>query len=262
VKFVKILKEVYPKGVKMSNQKNSKPTARRSIAILSLLGITKLYSKNPFVIACCSMAFPGMGHLLLTKHYRGFILVLLALFINHKAHVNLLILYSFIGDFEKAKAVVDIQWLSLYIPTYFFAIWDSYRTTVDLNQLYKLAAREDSEVIPFRIGALEINYLDKRTPWTSAIWSLFIPGSGHIYFFIRINLIISPNAKPIVIAISPHNKGPQFKTKPYILPNIPKTTARRAGKSNKLNPSEPWIESNNLPCSPLLSIEIAMIFCF
>ena len=165
----------------MSNLKNLEPTARRSIAILSLLGITKLYPRSPFVIACCSLVFPGMGHLLLTKHYRGFILVLWAFFINYKAHVNLLILYSFIGDFEKAKAVVDIQWLSLYIPTYFFAIWDSYRTTVDLNQLYKLAAREDSEVIPFSIGAMEINYLDKRTPWTSAIWSLFVPGSGHLF---------------------------------------------------------------------------------
>ena len=132
----------------MSNLKNSQPTSRRSIAILSLLGMTKLYPKNPYVVACCSMVFPGMGHLLLTMHYRGFILVLWTLFINYKAHVNPLILYSFIGDFEKAKTVVDIQWLSLYIPTYFFAIWDSYRTTVDLNQLYKLAAREDSEVIP------------------------------------------------------------------------------------------------------------------
>lgn len=165
----------------MSSLKDSEPTSRRSICHISFLGVTQLHLRNPFVVACWSVAFPGMGHLMLSKYLRGFALFLWELFVNHKARVNLLILYSFIGDFEKAKAVVDIQWLSLYIPTYLFAIWDSYRTTVDLNQLYILAAREDAEISPFKIGALEINYLDKRTPWVSAIWSLLIPGAGHLY---------------------------------------------------------------------------------
>ena len=165
----------------MSNLKDSEPTARRPLAYLGLLGTTQLHLRNPFVIACWSVAFPGMGHLLLSKYLRGFALFFWELFINYKANINLLILYSFIGDFEKAKAVVDIQWLSLYIPTYIFAIWDSYRTTVDLNHLYVLAAREDAEIKPFKIGTLEVNYFDKRKPWVSAIWSLLIPGSGHLY---------------------------------------------------------------------------------
>jgi hypothetical protein len=92
-----------------------------------------------------------------------------------------LILYSFIGDFEKAKAVVDLQWMSLYIPTYIFAIWDSYRTTVDLNNSYMLAAREDTEIKSFVVGAMEINYLDKRNPWVSAVRSLLVPGAGQLY---------------------------------------------------------------------------------
>ena len=165
----------------MSSLKDSEPTSRRSVAYTSLLGTTQLHLRSPFVVACWSVAFPGMGHIILSRYLRGFILFIWELFVNYKAHVNLLILYSFIGDFEKAKAVVDIQWLSLYIPTYLFAIWDSYRTTVDLNHLYILAAREDAEIKPFKIGALEINYLDKRTPWISAIWSLLIPGSGQLY---------------------------------------------------------------------------------
>lgn len=111
----------------MSNSKKSEQIARRSIAHLSSLGITKLHLRNPFVIACWSLAFPGMGHILLSKYLRGFILFFWEFFINSKAHVNLLILYSFTGDFEKAKQVVDMQWLMLYIPTYIFAVWDSYR---------------------------------------------------------------------------------------------------------------------------------------
>ena len=165
----------------MNNSKNSESTARRKIAHLSSLGITKMHLRNPFVIACWSIAFPGMGHILLSKYLRGFILFFWEFFINYKAHVNLLILYSFTGDFEKAKQVVDIQWLMLYIPTYVFAIWDSYRSTVDLNQLYMLATREDAAIEPFTIGAIEINYLDKTTPLTSAMWSLLIPGSGQLY---------------------------------------------------------------------------------
>ncbi len=165
----------------MASLKYGDPSARRSIAYLSLLGTTQLHLRNPFIIAAWSVAFPGMGHLLLSKYLRGFLLFLWEVFINYKGHINLLIFYSVLGDFEKAKQVVDIQWMSLYVPTYIFAIWDSYRTTIDMNHAYMLAAREDAEIKPFKIGTMEINYLDKRSPWVSAIWSLFVPGAGQLY---------------------------------------------------------------------------------
>jgi hypothetical protein len=165
----------------MSSLKYGEPSARRAVAYLSLLGTTQLHLRNPFVIAAWSVAFPGMGHMLLSKYLRGFALFLWEVFVNYKAHINLLILYSFTGDFEKAKAVVDIQWMSLYVPTYIFAIWDSYRTTIDMNHQYILAAREDAEIKPFKMDAMGINYLDKRKPWVSAVWSLLIPGAGQLY---------------------------------------------------------------------------------
>lgn len=165
----------------MSSLKYGKLSARRSIAYLSLLGTTQLHLRNPFVIAAWSIAFPGMGHLLLSKYLRGFALFIWEVYINYKARINLLILYSFIGDFEMAKQVVDIQWMSLYIPTYIFAIWDSYRTTIDMNHAYMLAAREDAVIKPYKIGAMEVNYLDKRNPWLSVMWSLVVPGAGQLY---------------------------------------------------------------------------------
>jgi hypothetical protein len=165
----------------MGSLKIGKPSARRTVAYLSLLGTTQLHLRNPIIIAAWSLAFPGMGHFLLSKYLRGFFLFLWEVFINYKAHINLLILYSFIGDFEKAKQVVDIQWMSLYVPTYIFAIWDSFRTTIDMNHAYMLAAREDAVIKPFKIGAIEINYLDKRNPWVSVIWSLLVPGAGQLY---------------------------------------------------------------------------------
>lgn len=167
-------------GCSMNYSKQGRPSARRSVAYVSLLGTTQLHLTNPFVIACWSIAFPGLGHLLLSKYLRGFILFIWEIFINHNAHINSLLLYSFIGDFEKAKEVVDIQWMLLYVPTYIFAIWDSYRTAIDLNHLYMLAAREHAEIKPFAISAMGINYLDKSNPWVSAFWSLLAPGSGQM----------------------------------------------------------------------------------
>lgn len=171
----------------MNNSKNNENSPRRTIAFLSLLGTSQLHLRNPYVIAFWSVAFPGMGHLLLSKYLRGFLLFIWEVIVNYKAHVNLLILYSFLGQFEKAKQVVDIQWLSFYIPAYLFAVWDSYRTTIDLNHAYILAAREDAEIEPFKIGTMEINYLDKRKPWVAAIWSLLVPGGGQLYIHRLIN---------------------------------------------------------------------------
>lgn len=164
----------------MGNQ-NQKNTNRRKIAYVSILGTTQLHLRNPWIIAWWSAGFPGLGHLLLSKYLRGFLLFIWEVFVNLKAHINLGIYYSFIGEFDKAKEVLDKDWILLYAATYIFAIWDSYRTTIDLNNTYKLAAREDAEIASFNMGAMEINYLDKRTPINAILWSALLPGGGQLY---------------------------------------------------------------------------------
>jgi len=158
----------------------SNSSARRYLAYISTLGTTQLHLRNPFMIAWWSVAFPGLGHLLLSKYLRGYLLFVWEIYVNLNAHINLAILYSFTGRFQMAKDVLDINWVLLYIPTYLFAIWDAYRTTVDLNHQYILAAREDADVKMFNITSIEINYLDKRTPWNSTIWSAMMPGLGQV----------------------------------------------------------------------------------
>ncbi|MGG3692236.1 hypothetical protein [Heyndrickxia ginsengihumi] len=64
---------------------------------------------------------------------------------------------------------------------YLFGIWDSYRTTIDMNKVYLLAEREEHRFNSFSLGALEINYLDKRDPILAVMWSSFIPGLGQLY---------------------------------------------------------------------------------
>ncbi len=154
---------------------------RRYIAHVSLLGTTQLHKRNPITIACWSMAFPGFGHLLLNKYLRGYVLVLWELFINQKIQLNLAIVHTFNGQFQEARDVLDPKFVLLYLPIYIFAIYDSYRTTVDLNKVYLLAQRENGRFNTFSIGAMEINYLDKRKPLIALLWSMGVPSLGQLY---------------------------------------------------------------------------------
>jgi len=164
----------------MNNYTNDN-TARRYTAHVSILGTTQLHKKNPYMVAWWSAAFPGFGHLLLSKYLRGFVLVVWEVIVNVQAHINLAITYSFQGNYDMAINVIDTRWVLLYTPVYFFGIWDSYRTTVDMNKVYFLADHEEHKFNSFSIGALEINYLDKRNPLMPAMWSLFVPGLGQLY---------------------------------------------------------------------------------
>ncbi|CAM4292089.1 hypothetical protein [Paenibacillus tarimensis] len=164
----------------MQNYKNNN-TARRYMAHVSQVGTTQFHLRNPYIVAWWSMAFPGFGHLILSKYIRGMALFLWEMLINLNAHINLGIAYSFLGEFDKAKEVLDTRWLMLYLPTYFFGIWDSYRTTIDMNKVTLLAQRENHRFNSFVISPLEINYLDKRKPIAALIWSFLMPGMGQLY---------------------------------------------------------------------------------
>jgi TM2 domain-containing membrane protein YozV len=158
---------------------NNKP--RRQMAYVNLTGITEMHLRIPLIIAWWSAAFPGFGHLLLSKYLRGLLLIGWEMFINTKAHINVAMIHTFTGQFDKAAEVLDVRWMSLYAPVYLFSIYDSYRTTVDLNHIYLLAKRENAYFPCFIIGLIEINYLDKRSPRISLLWSLLMPGMGQLY---------------------------------------------------------------------------------
>ncbi|WHY88485.1 hypothetical protein QNH39_11865 [Neobacillus novalis] len=164
----------------MDNYSNDN-TARRYKANVSIFGTTLIHLRNPYIIAWWSAAFPGFGHLLLSKYFRGYALFIWEVVVNIKAHVNLAMVYSFQGDIAMAKEVLDTRWLLMYIPVYLFGIWDSYRTTVDFNKGYILADHEDHRFNSFSLGPGEINYLDNRNPLMSVMWSLFVPGLGQLY---------------------------------------------------------------------------------
>lgn len=164
----------------MNNLQTTNKT-RRYKAHVSIFGTTQIHLRNPWTIAMWSVAFPGFGHFLLNKYFRGFALFIWEIYINQATRLNEAIVYSFTGNFEAAKGVLDLRIVLMYIPVYLFAIWDSYRTTVDLNNVYTLAKREDAPFNSFSIGGFEINYLDKRNPLMALLWALTIPSIGQLY---------------------------------------------------------------------------------
>jgi len=165
----------------MDNFRNRDNQFRRYKAHVNIVGTTQIHLRNPYIIAWWSAAFPGFGHLLLSKYLRGLMLFTWEVIVNNNAKINVAMVHTFCGDIQLAKEALNIRWVLMYIPVYLFAIWDSYRTSVDMNKMYLLAERENAPFNSFTIGALEINYLDKRKPVMSVIWSLFMPGLGHLY---------------------------------------------------------------------------------
>lgn len=155
--------------------------ARRYKAHVSIFGTTQIHYRNPWSILMWSMAFPGFGHFLLNKYLRGFALFGWEIYINQATKLNEAMVLSFTGHFDAVKEVLDLRMVLMYIPVYLFAMWDSYRTTVDMNNIYTLAKRENAPFNSFTIGAFEINYLDKRNPLMAILWSMTIPSVGQLY---------------------------------------------------------------------------------
>lgn len=165
----------------MEYKKQSIRNLRRPKGHISSVGTNYIHERNPWVISFWSMVFPGLGYILLGSFLRGYILIIWEIAINYFAKINTAIYYSFTGQFELAKNILDKRWVVLYVGIYVYAIWDSYRSTINQNKLSLLADREGSQILPFKIDAFEVNFFDKREPWVAAAWSLFMPGVGHLY---------------------------------------------------------------------------------
>jgi len=165
----------------MNQSNQSIRNQRRPKAAVSPLSTNSLHLRNPWVTAFWSMMFPGFGHIIIGSYIKGFLLIIWEFVINNESHLNEAIMLAYTGRFELSKQVLNQRWLLLYVSVFFYAIWDSYRTSVDTNKYSILADRENSPVIPFAISVLEINYFDRRNPWVAVVWSLFMPGLGHLY---------------------------------------------------------------------------------
>lgn len=164
-----------------SGQPSQMQQPRHAKGMMNSLATNFYHLRNPFIIAWWSMSYPGFGHISMGCYVTGFLLFLWEMLANTQGNVNLAILYTFTGRYDMAKEIVDNRWLCLYPCVFIFAIWDSYRRTIKFNQRSILADRAGSVIQPEAFSFMEINVLDKRTPWVAALWSAILPGLGHLY---------------------------------------------------------------------------------
>ncbi|TWD99370.1 hypothetical protein FB550_1075 [Neobacillus bataviensis] len=140
-------------------------------------------SKHPWVVAWWSAAIPGFGHIHLGLWLKGLILMSGEIIINLYGNVNLIIIYSFTGQFDRLnEGLINYNYIFLYGALYIFGIWDAYRVSVDINKVSYLESKQEVRVFRcYDVSSLDLNYLDKRNPWIAAFWSAVFIGIGHLY---------------------------------------------------------------------------------
>ncbi len=168
---------------------SSNKMVRRPKSKISSYSINILHQRNPLVVAWWSLAYPGFGHFRLFSTAKGIVLFTGEFLINTHAHINLAIIYSFTGRFAMAKHVLNTDLLILYCAILIYAIWDSYRVTIEINKLSVLADHENAPLIPMALDAGILNSYEKRNPWVAAAWSALLPGLGHLYCVVLIQAL-------------------------------------------------------------------------
>ncbi|WP_160720370.1 hypothetical protein [Bacillus sp. USDA818B3_A] len=92
-----------------------------------------------------NIAFPGFTQLLTGQYIKGVLFVVLEFIMNVNSHFNSGIMFSFLGEIQKAEEILDYQWLMFYPCIYMFSIWDAYR--------FAMSAEEKYSFLPFVFGA-------------------------------------------------------------------------------------------------------------
>jgi TM2 domain-containing membrane protein YozV len=169
--------EVQGEVILMSTDRNP----RRPKGALTTLGAVGSHLRIPWVNAWWSAALPGFGHMLISSHFKAFVLIIWEFIINNAAHLNLAIIFSFTGRFQEAREIIDHRWLLLYSAVYVYSVWDSYSETIEQNKYYILAEREDAPLSPAKISALDFSFAKKKRPVLAILWSFLTPGLGHLY---------------------------------------------------------------------------------
>jgi hypothetical protein len=109
--------------------------------------VNNIRRQNSYMITWWSAVFPGFGHFLLNQYLRGTFLTLSEVIVNSLGHINQAMVYSFCGQFQLAKSILEPSWIFGYILIFFLSIWDSFRTAVYQNKLSQLAELENEQHI-------------------------------------------------------------------------------------------------------------------
>ncbi len=128
-----------------------------------------------------NIALPGFSQLLLGHYLKGIFFISLEFIINVNSQFNLAIMYSFLGEIEKAASVVDYEWLMFYPCVYLFAIWDAYRVVMSPDERFSF--------LPFVFAAYFVTvglmYSPRLTVFRHNLGPVFLP-----IIFLPLGLIV------------------------------------------------------------------------
>lgn len=115
-----------------------KKQPRRSYEFMKMspYGVNFIDRSHPWVALAWSALLSGFGHIYNMKAVKGIILLSWTVAIIYFAHINQAIIYTFLGQYGKARVAVDYQWLLFFPSLYLFGMWDAYNDTVEMNKLF------------------------------------------------------------------------------------------------------------------------------
>jgi hypothetical protein len=104
--------------------------------------INYLDKKVPWVSLFWSFVLPGLGHMYILRMATGYFLIFFWFVCAYFSQIFQVLQFTFIGDFARAIACADPQWL-LFMPSiYCYAAYESYSSTVELNKIFDIELRE------------------------------------------------------------------------------------------------------------------------
>lgn len=105
---------------------------------VSFFDVAILEKKHPWLGMVWSALSPGLGQLYGGSTVVGMFILAWWIYVCYKAAAIRTWLYSFLGDFDGALAVVDWQWF-LFLPSmYVFAIYQAYSSVNESNTLFDI----------------------------------------------------------------------------------------------------------------------------
>lgn len=120
---------------------------------VSFFDIVILEKKKPLVAMVWSIFTPGLGQLYGGSTVVGTFILAWWIFVCYKAEAVRALLYSFLGDFSGASAILDWQWF-LFLPSmYAFAIYQAYASVHENNILFDI-----EQIRYLRVRAAELGH--------------------------------------------------------------------------------------------------------
>jgi hypothetical protein len=135
---------------------------------VSFFDVVILEKKHPWVGLGWSVLSPGLGQLYGGSTIVGTFGLAWWIFVCYKAHAVRTLLYSFLGEFSGATAILDWQWF-LFLPSmYAFAIYQAYASVNENNTLYDI-----EQIRYLRVRAANMAHLNTNETDTVQIVATF-----------------------------------------------------------------------------------------